>query len=50
MIESFTPAVQEIAKAVSMWRPFDATGDDLATRGLAFLEAGLAAAALEPVS
>ena len=23
--ESFTPAVQEIAKAVSMWRPLDAT-------------------------
>ncbi len=48
--ESFTPAVQEIAKAVSMWRPLDATGDDLARAALAFIEAGLGAVALEPVS
>ncbi len=50
VIESFTPAVQEIAKAVSMWRPLDATGDDMARQGLAFLRAGLLAAAPAPVS
>ena len=42
VIESFTPAVQEIARAVSLWRPLDATGDDLAAGGLAFLEQSLA--------
>lgn len=48
VIESFTPAVQEIAKAVSMWRPLDATGDELARKGLGFVRAGVRAAALEP--
>ncbi len=48
VIESFTPAVQEIAKAVSMWRPLDATGDEMATKGLAFIRSQ--ARALEPVS
>jgi D-psicose/D-tagatose/L-ribulose 3-epimerase len=48
VIESFTPAVQEIAKAVSMWRPLDATGDDLARKGLGFVRAGVRAAAPEP--
>jgi D-psicose/D-tagatose/L-ribulose 3-epimerase len=37
VIESFTPAVVEIARAVSLWRPLDAEGDDLAAGGLAFL-------------
>jgi D-psicose/D-tagatose/L-ribulose 3-epimerase len=37
VIESFTPAVTTIARAVCMWRPLDATGDALATAGLAFL-------------
>jgi D-psicose/D-tagatose/L-ribulose 3-epimerase len=37
VIESFTPAVTTIARAVCMWRPLDATGDDLAAAGLAFL-------------
>ncbi len=50
VIESFTPAVQEIAKAVSMWRPLDSIGDDLAKAGLAFIQSGLGAVALEPVS
>ena len=38
-IESFTPEIQEIARAVSTWRPVAASGDDLARDGLAFLEA-----------
>ena len=37
VMESFTPAVTTIARAVCMWRPLDATGDALATAGLAFL-------------
>jgi D-psicose/D-tagatose/L-ribulose 3-epimerase len=37
VIESFTPSVTTIARAVCMWRPLDATGDALATAGLAFL-------------
>jgi D-psicose/D-tagatose/L-ribulose 3-epimerase len=37
VIESFTPAVTTIARAVCMWRPLDETGDALATAGLAFL-------------
>jgi D-psicose/D-tagatose/L-ribulose 3-epimerase len=44
VIESFTPRVKEIARAVSLWRPLDADGDDLAAGGLAFLRSGLAAA------
>jgi D-psicose/D-tagatose/L-ribulose 3-epimerase len=46
--ESFTPAVQEIAKAVSMWRPLDASGDAMAAQALEFVRAGLQAAAPEP--
>jgi D-psicose/D-tagatose/L-ribulose 3-epimerase len=37
VIESFTPAVKEIARAVSLWRPLDAEGDALASAGLRFL-------------
>jgi D-psicose/D-tagatose/L-ribulose 3-epimerase len=44
VIESFTPAVTEIARAVSLWRPLDASGDELAAAGLRFLETALAAA------
>ena len=42
VIESFTPAVVEIARAVSLWRPLDAEGDRLAAGGLAFLRQSLA--------
>jgi D-psicose/D-tagatose/L-ribulose 3-epimerase len=42
VIESFTPAVKEIAKAVSLWRPLDAQPDELARRGAAFLRESLA--------
>jgi len=48
VMESFTPAVQEIAKAVSMWRPLDATGDEFARKGLGFVRAGVRAAAPDP--
>jgi D-psicose/D-tagatose/L-ribulose 3-epimerase len=41
VIESFTPAVREIARAVLLWRPLDAEGDDLAAAGRSFLERGL---------
>ena len=44
VIESFTPAVKEITRAVSLWRPLDASGDELAAGGLAFLRSGLATA------
>jgi D-psicose/D-tagatose/L-ribulose 3-epimerase len=37
VIESFTPEIQEIAKAVSTWRPVAASGDALAGDGLRFL-------------
>jgi len=37
VIESFTPDVTTIARAVCLWRPLDATGDALATAGLEFL-------------
>lgn len=43
VIESFTPAVREIARAVSLWRPLDADGDALASGGLEFLRLGSAA-------
>jgi D-psicose/D-tagatose/L-ribulose 3-epimerase len=43
VIESFTPRVREIARAVSLWRPLDAEGDALAAGGRAFLAAALAA-------
>jgi D-psicose/D-tagatose/L-ribulose 3-epimerase len=41
VIESFTPKVKEIARAVSLWRPLDADGDELARGGLAFLRSHL---------
>ena len=44
VVESFTPSVGEIAKAVSLWRPLDASDDDLARNGVAFLRRRLAAA------
>jgi D-psicose/D-tagatose/L-ribulose 3-epimerase len=37
VIESFTPALKEIAKAVSLWRPLDAPSDELAGSGARFL-------------
>jgi D-psicose/D-tagatose/L-ribulose 3-epimerase len=43
VIESFTPAIKEIARAVSMWRPLARSGDDLARDGLAFLRENLQA-------
>lgn len=44
VIESFTPAVREIARAVSLWRPLDAEGDELARAGQRFLARSLARA------
>jgi D-psicose/D-tagatose/L-ribulose 3-epimerase len=44
VIESFTPDVKEIAKAVSLWRPLDAPSDELARRGAQFLSESLTAA------
>jgi D-psicose/D-tagatose/L-ribulose 3-epimerase len=41
VIESFTPAIKEIARAVSMWRPLAASEDELAREGLNFLRASL---------
>ncbi len=41
-IESFVPAIKEIARAASIWRPLAKDGDDLAKRGLRFLRANLA--------
>jgi D-psicose/D-tagatose/L-ribulose 3-epimerase len=43
VIESFTPDIKEIAKAVSLWRPLDAPSDELARRGARFLRESLAA-------
>ena len=43
VIESFTSSVGEVAKAVSLWRPLDASGSELASKGIAFLRQGLAA-------
>jgi len=40
-IESFTPEIQEIARAVSTWRPVAASGDDLARDGVGFLRTQL---------
>jgi D-psicose/D-tagatose/L-ribulose 3-epimerase len=50
VIESFTPAVREIAKAVSMWRPLDLSGDELAREGLSFVREGLRSASAVDVS
>ena len=40
-IESFTPEIQEIARAVSTWRPVARSGVDLARDGLEFLKHGV---------
>ncbi|NLK87144.1 MAG: sugar phosphate isomerase/epimerase [Clostridiaceae bacterium] len=37
VIESFTPEIKEIAKAVSLWRPLAESPDSLARNGLQFL-------------
>ncbi len=36
-IESFVPAIKELAAAASIWRPLAKDGDDLARKGLRFL-------------
>lgn len=41
VIESFTPEIREIARAVSTWRPVAPSGDDLAAEGVAFLRQNL---------
>ncbi|MBV8473182.1 MAG: sugar phosphate isomerase/epimerase [Hyphomicrobiales bacterium] len=38
VIEAFTPAIKEIARAVSLWRPLAASEDILARDGLAHLQ------------
>ena len=38
VIEAFTPAIKEIAKAVSLWRPLAESEDDLAKNGLRHLK------------
>jgi D-psicose/D-tagatose/L-ribulose 3-epimerase len=38
VIESFVPAIKELAKAACIWRPFAQDGDDLARQGLKFLK------------
>ena len=45
VIESFTPSIREIARAVSTWRPVARSGDDLARDGLTFLKRQVATAA-----
>ena len=40
-IESFVPSIKEIARAASIWRPVARSGDELASKGLRFLKAGL---------
>lgn len=42
VIESFTAEVKSIARAAAVWRPFEASQDDLARNGLAFLRGLLA--------
>jgi len=37
VIESFVPAIKELASAASIWRPLARDGDDLARKGLRFL-------------
>ena len=46
VIESFTPELKEIAKAVSLWRPLDAPSDELARNGARFLRESLTPAAI----
>ena len=38
VIESFTPEVKAIAKAAAIWRDIEASGEDIAVKGLAFLK------------
>ncbi len=45
VIESFTPEIQEIARAVSTWRPVAQSGDALAREGLIYLKQKAAAQA-----
>ena len=45
VIESFTPEIKEIARAVSIWRPLAESGDALAASGLRHLKAAFAASA-----
>jgi D-psicose/D-tagatose/L-ribulose 3-epimerase len=42
-LEAFTPEIEEIARAVSMWRPVAASGDALVEDGLRFLRSELGA-------
>ena len=37
VIESFTPAVKEVATATAIWRDIAPSAENLATEGLAFL-------------
>jgi D-psicose/D-tagatose/L-ribulose 3-epimerase len=37
-IESFVPAIKELARAASIWRPLAKDGDDLAKNGLKFMK------------
>ncbi len=37
-IESFVPAIKELARAASIWRPLARDGDELASKGLRFLK------------
>jgi predicted dehydrogenase len=41
--QAFTPEIEEIARAVSMWRPVAASGDALVEDGLRFLRGELGA-------
>ena len=43
VIEAFTPEIEEIARAVSTWRPVADSPDALARDGLSFLRERLAA-------
>jgi D-psicose/D-tagatose/L-ribulose 3-epimerase len=45
VIESFTPEIKEIARAVSTWRPVAESGNALASEGLEFLQRHLVASA-----
>ena len=40
-IESFVPAIKELAAAAAIWRPLAKDGDDLARQGLKFLRANV---------
>jgi D-psicose/D-tagatose/L-ribulose 3-epimerase len=46
-IESFVPAIKELARAASIWRPLAKSGDELASRGLKFLRKYLAPSRLQ---